>query len=127
LTAMQDVIHIGRTEPRSLRTSKPIAYVYNNAVYELSVRDSEWLGRTRIGTRTFDRLIRNDLAIRKRSTREISRFSITYSPEWTVAALPVQIVFQPSFWLRVELRLDDQADAPADPSRDRSVLSRIRA
>jgi hypothetical protein len=39
----------------------------------------------------------------------------------------VQIVFQPSFWLRVELRPDDQADAPADPSRDRSVLSRIRA
>jgi hypothetical protein len=39
----------------------------------------------------------------------------------------VQIFYQPSFWLRVELRLDDEADVPADPVADGSMLARIRA
>jgi hypothetical protein len=38
----------------------------------------------------------------------------------------VQIFCQPRFWLRVELRLDDAADVPADPAADGPMLSRIR-
>lgn len=45
--------------------------------------------------------------------------------EWH--SLPVQIFYQPSFWLSVELRLDDGADVPADPATDGSVLTRIRS
>jgi hypothetical protein len=127
LSAMQAVIRAGRTDAVRGKALAPITYVYNNAVYELTVRGTDWLGRTRIGRHAFDRLIRHDLAIRKVTTREVSRFSVTYSPEPAGPALPVQIVFQPSFWLRVELRLDDEADVPADPSSDGAMLTRLRA
>jgi hypothetical protein len=101
--------------------------VYNDAVYDLSVRGSDRLGRTRIGTRTFDRLIRTDFTILNRTTGDVSRFGVTYSPDRTVSTLPVQIFYQPSFWLRIELRLDDDANVPVDPTADGSVLTRIRA
>jgi hypothetical protein len=39
----------------------------------------------------------------------------------------VQIFYQPSFWLRIELRLDDNADVPTDPAADGAILDRIRA
>jgi len=41
--------------------------------------------------------------------------------------LAVQIFYQPSFWLRIEIQLDDDADVPADPATDGATLSRIRA
>jgi hypothetical protein len=85
------------------------------------------MGKTRIGARTFDRLIRSDLAVRNRTTGDVSRFAVVYSPDPDGPELPVQIFFQPSFWLRIELRLDDSADVPPDPAADRDILLRIRA
>ena len=43
------------------------------------------------------------------------------------AAVPVQIFYQPNFWLSLELRLDDGVDAPPDPAEDPLTLTRIRA
>ena len=127
LTAMQHVIRAGRADARGQGRLEPVSYVYNDAVYDLSVRGSDRLGRTRIGTRTFDRLIRTDFTILNRTTGDVSRFGVTYSPDRTVSTLPVQIFYQPSFWLRIELRLDDDANVPVDPTADGSVLTRIRA
>jgi hypothetical protein len=127
LTAMQHVIRAGRAAACGQGRLEPVSYVYNDAVYDLSVRGSDRLGRTRIVTRTFDRLIRTDFTIRNRTTGDVSRFGVTYSPDRTVSALPVQIFYQPNFWLRIELRLDDDANVPVDPALDGSVLTRIRA
>jgi hypothetical protein len=41
--------------------------------------------------------------------------------------LPVQIFYQPSFWISIELRQDDAADVPPDPAESRSTLTRIQA
>jgi hypothetical protein len=127
LSAMQRVMRAAKSDPRSLKTLPPVSYVYQNTVYDLSIRGVAWLGRTRVGARTFDRLVRTDLSVRNRKTAEITRFSITYSPEPDVSALPVQITFQPSFWLRIELRLEEAADVPPDQAVDEAVLSRMRA
>lgn len=127
LTAMQHVLRSGWLDVDSRQARKPVTYVYNNAVYDLTIRDVDQFGPTRVGGRTFDRLIRTDFSVRKRGTRDVSRFSVTYSPEQGGSVLPVQIFYQPSFWLRIELRLDDDVDAPADPAADGSVLARIRA
>jgi hypothetical protein len=126
LTALQDLIRLGRSDARALESVQPVAYVYNNVVYDLSVRNSRALGRTIVGARTFDRLVRTDFAIRNRSTREVSRVGVTYVPDQAGPPLPVQIFYQPSFWLRVELRLDDAADVPLDPAADGAILTRIR-
>jgi hypothetical protein len=79
-----------------------------------------------VGTRTFDGLSRSEFSIWNRTTGEITKFGLTHTPDFTGIALPVQIIYQLSFWLSVELRLDDDADVPTDPDRDGSVLARIR-
>lgn len=126
LTAMQQVIRAGRLDARGQGTGEQVSYVYNDAVYDLRVRDRERVGLTRIGARTFDRVVRTDFTIRNRTTGDVRRFGVTYSPDRTAPSLPLQIFYQPNFWLRIELRLDDDAKVPEDPAADGAVLTRIR-
>jgi hypothetical protein len=108
--------------------SRPsIAYVYNGTVYDLTVRGTESLGRTSVGNRTFAQLMRSDFAIRNRGTGNVTRFSTTQVPDGTGTSLPVQIFYRPSFWLGIELRLDENADVPAEADSDGPALARIRA
>jgi hypothetical protein len=126
LTALQHVIRAGRIDSTSA-TAGPITYIYNGAIYDLTMLGSHQLGRTAVGSRTFDQLIRTDVSVRNRTTEEITKFAVTYSPDRAGAPLPIQIFCQPNFWLSVELRLDDTADVPPDPASDRAALARIRA
>lgn len=125
LTALQHAI--GQVGGGALKSLPPVVYVYNGSIYELRVRGSQPLGRTVVGTQTFDHLTRSDFSIRNRTTGDVTKFSVTHAPDPSGMSLPVQIFYQPSFWLSVELRLDDKADVPADPDADGSVLTRIRA
>jgi hypothetical protein len=125
LSALQHALRLGRRGAAA--ATPPIAYVYNNALYELSARDSEALGATRIGSRSFARLVRTDFSVHNRATGDVTRFRVTYTPDDDSTPLPVQILYRPSFWLRVELRLDDSVSVPADPAEDDAVRSRIRA
>lgn len=104
----------------------PVPYVYGNNLYDLRVRRLRSLGPTTVGARTFPTLTRGDLAIRNRSTGEITKFSVTYVPDNHHVCLPVQIFYQPNFWVSVELQQDDGADAPSDPADAASALTRIK-
>jgi hypothetical protein len=126
LTALQHVIRAGRNDLTSDK-AVPITYIYNGTIYDLTIQGSHQLGRTTVGSRTFEQLIRTDVAIQNRTTEEISKFAVTYSPDRAGTPLPIQIFCQPNFWLSVELRLDDTADVPPDPASDISALARIRA
>ncbi len=126
LNALQHVIRTGRGDSTSASAS-PIAYVYNSNIYDLTIQASRALGRTTVGSRTFDQLIRSDVSVRNRSTAEVTKFGVTYSPDRAGTPLPIQIFYQPNFWLSVELRLDDTADVPPDPASDQTALARIRA
>jgi hypothetical protein len=126
LTALQHVIRAGRNDSTSAKAA-PITYIYNSTIYDLTIQGSRQLGRTTVGSRTFDQLTRTDVSVRNRATEEVSKFAVTYSPDRTGTPLPVQIFCQPNFWLSVELRLDDTADVPADPASDLTALARIRA
>jgi len=129
LTALQHAIRVAEVAgaaSKAAATRPPLTYVYDNAVYDLSIRGSQSLGQVTVGTRTFERLVRTDFSIRNRMTEDVSKFAVTHSPD-RAGSLPVQIFYQPNFWLRIELRLDDEADAPADPAADASMLTRIRA
>jgi hypothetical protein len=122
LTALHRVL-------QSARDGAPpaaVGYVFNNKLYDLHVKRQRPLGRVRIGSRTFDALTRVDLFIRNRASGDITRFSVTAVPDAAGVSLPVQIFFQPSFWIVVELRLDEGADVPRDPADDGSLLTRMR-
>ena len=126
LNALQHVIRTGRNDSTSAKAD-PIAYLYNGNIYDLTIQGSRALGRTTVGSRTFDQLIRTDVSIRNRTTADVTKFAVTYSPDRTDTPLPIQIFCQPNFWLSVELRLDETADAPPEPSSDMTALARIRA
>jgi hypothetical protein len=126
LSAMEEVIRRGGTNPTVLKALPPVTYVFDGTFYSLSVRDARDVGPVQVGGTGFERLIRVDFAIVNQTTRIVTRFVAMFQPD-EVASLPVQVVFQPNFWIRVELRLDDGADAPADPAADAATLARIRA
>lgn len=121
LSALRHVVDLDDGSPLAPARA---TYVYNSTIYDLTARRRHPLGRTEIGGRTFDRLNRADCAVRNRTTGDVTSFSVTYAPG---LSLPVQIFYQPSFWIRIELRLDDRADVPADPAGDAAVLERLRA
>jgi hypothetical protein len=52
-------------------------------------------------------------------------FSVIFGAEGERAGVPVEMIFEPSWWVRVSLRLDDSVDVPGDLSHDRAVSSRI--
>jgi len=104
----------------------PVSYVFNNKLYDLDIRRVRALGRTTVGSRTFEQLTRVDLTIRNRTSGDLTKFAVTTVPDPIGVALPVQIFFQPSFWIVVELRLDERADVPHDPADDGSLLTRMR-
>lgn len=124
LTALQRLIQRGRTVRAATDT---VTYIYNNTLYELRVHERETLGRTIVGNHVYADLIRDEFAIRNRTTSDVTRFAVTYAPDESGPALPVQIFYQPSFWIRVELRLDDAINPPADPAEDHVMLEKIRA
>lgn len=124
LTALQNAI--AQAEDVSARLHPSVTYMYNGTVYDLTVRGSKPLGATRVGTRVFSQLTRSDIEIRNRTTRDITRFGVTHAPDQQGPPLPVQIFYRPNFWLSIELRLDADADVPADPEADGALLTRIR-
>jgi hypothetical protein len=113
-------------DPAALRRAAPVPYLYDGAIYDLSVRNGVSVGPMDVGTRHFDELTRAEFAVVNRRTRQTTRFTAHFSTD-PAQALPVQISFQPSFWIRVELRLDDSVDAPIDPAADLATLRRIKA
>jgi len=103
----------------------PVAYFYRGGLYDLILRKVEAVKDA--GAAAADHLVRGDFTIRNRTTHTESKFAVTYPRAGTDAFRPVRITFQPNWWLAVELRLDEQVDAPPDPAADPATLARIRA
>ena len=51
-----------RPERFDVREGRPITYIYNSTIYDLTIQGSRQLGRTTVGSRTFDQLIRTDMS-----------------------------------------------------------------
>jgi hypothetical protein len=108
-------------------TAAPLTYVYKEFVYDLSLRKIQRAGRRTIRGTTYDNLARADFAIRNHTTRDVTKFSVTYPVDGPSAGVPVFIRFQPNWWLNVDLSLDGTADVPPDPAADAATLARIRS
>jgi len=91
-------------------------YLFKGRLYDIYFRKIEHAGPG---------LLREKFTYRNRTTGDSADFSITFSTEGAMAGVPIAMAFQPSWWIRVQLRLDDSADVPGDPSQDASLSSRI--
>ena len=104
-----------------------MAYVYRDAVYDLIARRVERVPRLRTRSGLFRNLLRTEISIRNRATGSTSGFVIIYGTEGPLAGVPVYAQYQPKWWFRVELELDETGDVPADPAGEASVRRRIEA
>jgi len=104
------------------------AYVYRDAVFDLRAQQIERVAqlRTRSGA-LLRNLLRAKFVITNRATRSTTDFWLTFGTEGDLAGVPVHARYQHNWWFRVELHLDEAADAPADPAAEPSVLDRIES
>jgi len=104
-----------------------VAYVYKDAVYDLIPRRIERVPVLQTKSGLFHNLLRSDISVRNRSTGSTTGFSITYGTSGALTGIPVAAVYQPNWWFKVELALDERQDVPVDPAADSSVSHRISA
>jgi hypothetical protein len=116
-SALQSVINdsvagarVGLPLPRLRARS----YIYKGLPFELQVQKVEAAGQGRL---------RGKFLYRNRTTGNSGDFFVTYGTEGDLTGVPVAFSVQPNWWLRLELTLDDGAEAPEDPAHD-AVVSR---
>lgn len=128
LTALGRLLADPVADPGRPERHHRVTYFYNGTVYDLSllrsdpVGDDETLAFGRIATH----LRRDEFRIVNRTTRAVTRFSVTSGVDARGEVLPVRIRYQPNWWLRIELQLDDRADVPPDPAASEPTLARMR-
>jgi hypothetical protein len=119
LTALDRLM---RTSAPAARTGAigivpPQAYVYKDAIYDLIPRSVVLIPELRTISGSY-RLLRAEISVRNRATSWTTSFSITYGTDGALEAVPVSVRYQPNWWFKVELELDDKADVPPDPAGD---------
>jgi hypothetical protein len=70
-------------------------------------------------------LLRSDITVRNRTTGYTAGFKITYGTDGALAGIPVAATYQPNWWFKVELELNDDQEMPPDPAGDPEVRRRI--
>ena len=103
------------------------AYIYKDAVYDLFARRVDRIRELRTRSRIYHDLLRSDIVIRNRASGSTTSFSMTYGTTGPLAGVPVTARYQPNWWFKVELELDDEAAVPPDPVGDASINRRIDA
>ena len=68
-----------------------------------------------------------DIVARNRSTGSATSFSVIYGTEGALAGIPVAARYQPNWWFKVELELDEDQDVPPDPADDGRLRDCIAA
>jgi hypothetical protein len=102
-----------------------LAYVYRDAVYDLIQRRIERVQVLKTKSGSFRDLVRSEVVVKNRLTGSSTEFLITFGTGGALLGIPVAAVYQPNWWFKVELELDDDQDVPPDPSDDASVSQRI--
>ena len=127
LTAMDRLIRSSSVPASGPPIISRRAFVYKDAVYDLEARHVERLTLLRTPSRSFHAVVRADITLRSRTDGSTSSFSVAYGTEGELAATLVWARYQPNWWFKVELELDEEEHAPPEPANDRSIRARIAA
>ena len=104
-----------------------VAYVYNGTVYDLQLRRVQHDRNVTIRNTTYPDLLKGQFISVRRRDGDQTPFIVSYFADGPRAGVPVVIAFRASWWLSLELQLDDRYDVPADPSADPVLSSKIRS
>lgn len=103
-----------------------VVYVYDGNVYDLQLRRVRHRADLVVGAATYGGLLEGHFAVVRRRDNDETTFSVSYPATGSHAAVPVAITFRASWWLTVELQLDDRSQVPADPGNDAALSASIR-
>ena len=104
-----------------------LSYVYKDATYDLIPRRVERVPYLRTQAGLLRDLLRSDITVRNRMTGYTAGFKITYGTDGALAGIPVAATYQPNWWFKVELELNDDQEMPPDPAGDPDIRQRIMA
>lgn len=103
----------------------PAAYVYKDSVFDLNADWVEPIAELKTQAGIFRNLIRAQFTIRNRRLGGTTRFDATFGVEGALAGVPIQATYQPSWWFKIRLDLDDDVNVPAEPSGDDVLRQRV--
>jgi hypothetical protein len=106
LTALAESMHAA--------SAGPITYVYYGRLYELRRTHSEAVSNIRIGSTSYGSAIAADYLVTSLYDGERTRFSMTYGTRAPFAEVPLRVMYQPRWWLEVELTIHDDGSRIAD-------------
>ena len=120
LVAMAASARAGRPAATS-----PVAYVYKDSVFDLAADRVEPIAQLKTRAGVFRNLVRAEFTIRNRRLRGATRFDATFGVEGALAAVPIQATYQPKWWFKIRLDLDDDVSVPAEPGADEAIRQRV--
>lgn len=88
---------------------RPVPYVYGVRFYDLALRSHARLDASSEPAQRQGDRARGRFEIRNRATGELTRFELVYGLDGVLAAVPIEITYQPRWWLKVALRLQRES------------------
>ena len=99
-----------------LPDARSIPYVYYGKFYQLRRTRSRAVPNVQIGPRSYGPGIAADFVITNSRDGEQTKFSMTYGTTGAYAEVPLAAMYQPRWWMQIELTIDDASAAGAQPS-----------
>ncbi len=111
LIAVADLIHdttyaYHRSGTSGL-TRRAVSFAYNGTLYDLTLAAPRVLKNARYGDRSYPLLLQADFAVHNRTTGGNEQFSVVFGADGAIEEVPVYISYQPRWWFKAELLLDE--------------------
>ena len=99
-----------------LPEARSIPYVYYGKFYELRRTRSHAVSNVQIGRHAYGPGVAVDFVITSMRDGEQTKFSMTYGTAGAYAEVPLAAMYQPRWWMQVELTIDDASGPRAQLS-----------
>lgn len=97
------------TKDTGAKQVSPVPYVYNQALYDVSLVSCDYKPQLRTKTGTFAGVVDARFDVRNRATHDETKFHLFIGTSGELRGLPLRAIFRPRSWLEVELVLDGSA------------------
>ena len=88
-------------------------YVYKDSVYDLTVDRVESLTEVHTKAGRVRNVVRAEFKTRHIRLNSTTRFDATFGVEEPLAGVPIQVTYQPNWWFKIRLELDDELAVPS--------------
>jgi len=98
----------GATRGQAGQIKRTVPFTFNATAYDLTLRSSEYLGTAKFGGQSFTRVVRDQFETLNRETRNREQFTLVCGLEGVYQEVPVFISYQPRWWFKAELVIDER-------------------